>query len=125
VLLRLPYGKFADPCDAFTFEEMPSPPTNDAFLWGNPAFHCALVIAQAQRDGTAPPGYADVDDLPAYVYREGDDMRMQACAEVYLSEAAGNAILEMGCIPVFSYQRRNAVRIGPLQTAAIAKTNGI
>lgn len=116
VLLRLPYGQSADPCDLFAFEEMPTPPRHDSFLWGNPAFLCALVLAQAHRDGEDPPRYADIDDLPAYVFRAGDEMRMQACAEVYLSEAAGESIREAGCIPVLSYQRRNAVRLGPLQT---------
>jgi type VI secretion system ImpB/VipA family protein len=122
VLLRLPYGQSADPCDRFSFEEMPSPPRHDAFLWGNPAFLCALVLAQAYRDGEDSPRYADVEDMPAFVYREGDEMRMQACAEVYLSDAAGESIQKGGCIPVLSYQGRNAVRLGPMQTLAKAKT---
>jgi type VI secretion system protein ImpC len=101
---------------------MPSPPSHETFLWGNPAFLCALVLAQAYRDGEDPPGYADVEDMPAFAYREGDEMRMQACAEVYLSDAAGESIQKGGCIPVLSYQRRNAVRLGPVQTLAKTRT---
>jgi type VI secretion system protein ImpC len=124
VLLRLPYGKDTDPCELFAFEEIFGAPDHTSFLWGNPAFFCARLIAQAySREGAYAPGpFGDIDDLPAYINREGAEATMQACAEVYLSEAAGEAITRAGFIPVLSYQRRNSVRLGPIQTLASAPT---
>lgn len=121
VLVRLPYGEESDPCDLFPFEEMPGAPVHDAFLWGNPAFLCARLLVQAYCENNGQPSpvtYGEIADLPAYIDRQDTETTMQACAEVYLSEAAGEAIADAGYIPVLSYKRRNAVRIGPMQSLA-------
>ena len=47
LLLRQPYGKTSDPIERFSFEEMPGLPGHDSYLWGNPAFGCALLLGQA------------------------------------------------------------------------------
>jgi type VI secretion system protein ImpC len=127
VLLRLPYGKDTDPCDVFPIEEMPRTPAHSDFLWGNPAFLCARALANvAARAGgqPAPVQYVDIDDLPAYILQHGSEQTLQPCAEVYLSASAGDAIAKAGCIPVFSYQRRNKVRIGPIHALAEMPTPG-
>lgn len=89
VLLRLPYGRAADPVEAFDFEELSPERRHEEYLWGNPAFACALLLAQAYAAGgwAMPPGdYLEVADLPAHTYREAGESVLQACAEVYLSE---------------------------------------
>ena len=43
---------------------------------------------------------------------------MQACAEAYLSERVGDAILRHGIMPLLSYQQRNAVRLMRFQSVA-------
>jgi len=123
VLLRLPYGQETDPCELFSFEEMPGAPVHDAFLWGNPAFLCARVLAQAyceDDEHSSPVANGDIADLPAFIDRQDPETAMQACAEVYLAEAVGEAISDAGCIPVLSFKRRNAVRIGPIRSLAIS-----
>ncbi|MEH6875932.1 MAG: type VI secretion system contractile sheath large subunit, partial [Candidatus Competibacter sp.] len=47
VLLRLPYGQKTEPVEQLEFEEMPLGRDPDAYLWGNPAFACARLIAAA------------------------------------------------------------------------------
>jgi len=122
VLLRLPYGEESDPCDLFPFEEMPGAPVHDAFLWGNSAFLCVRLLAQAycENGGQASAvTYGEIGDLPAYIDRQDAEAAMQACAEVYLPESAAEAISDVGFIPALSYKRRNAVRIGPIRSLAM------
>ncbi len=47
MLMRLPYGENTDGIDAFDFEEVIQTGNVKELLWGNPAFACALLIAQA------------------------------------------------------------------------------
>jgi len=51
VLLRLPYGKNSDALQCFEFEErhqaLHQEVAHESYLWGNPAFTCAMLIAAA------------------------------------------------------------------------------
>jgi type VI secretion system protein ImpC len=125
LLLRLPYGTGGEEIDRFEFEELGSRPDHAAFLWGNGAFGCARLIARAflERGWSMEPGdVSDLDDLPAYVYEEGDERRLKPCAEVLLSERSGSAILERGVMPLLSYRDRNAARLLRFQTVAEPST---
>jgi len=121
LLLRQPYGKNSDPIEHFNFEEMPGLPWHEGYLWGNPAFGCALLIGRAfaEKGWEMNPGdELDISDLPAHVWRQDGEAHMQACAEVYLSERAGDAILAKGLMPFLSFKNRNAVRL--LRSQSIA-----
>ena len=43
----LPYGKKTSPLESFDFEEFPDTPVHEDYLWGNPAFAVALLLAQS------------------------------------------------------------------------------
>jgi len=121
VLLRLPYGRDTEPVDAFAFEELGSERRHEAYLWGNPAFACALLIGQAYRArgwSMAPGDVLDVGDLPAHVYEQGGEKRLQACAEAPLTERAATAILDRGIMPFASFKGRNLVRLARFQSIA-------
>jgi len=121
VLRRLPYGSRTDEIDRFEFEEMSGAPDHAAYLWGNPAFACAQLIARSyqERGWSMQPGdHAEIDDLPAHTYHEDGESRMKACAEVYLSERAGEALLNRGLMPFLSFRNRNAVRVMRFQSVA-------
>jgi type VI secretion system protein ImpC len=121
ILLRLPYGERTDATERFAFEELAQQPDHEAFLWGNPAFACALLIAQAfEASGWSmePGDRLDVEDLPAYTYEEDGEPRMLPCAEVFLTERAAEAILNRGIMPLVSYRNRNAVRLMRFQSIA-------
>ncbi|MBW1790563.1 MAG: type VI secretion system contractile sheath large subunit, partial [Deltaproteobacteria bacterium] len=75
-LLRLPYGEACDPVDYFDFEEMPKGSVHANYLWGNPCFACALLLAQAfSRYGwdLRPGVIQDIGGLPLHVYKEQDE----------------------------------------------------
>jgi type VI secretion system protein ImpC len=121
VLLRLPYGQDTEPVDGFGFEELAPDRGHSDYLWGNPAFVCAQLIGQAYTARgweMAPGDILDAGDLPAHVYVEEGDKRLQACAEVYLSEQAATTILDRGLMPLLSFKGRNSVRLARFQSIA-------
>ena len=121
VLLRLPYGKDSDPIAAFPFEEFVGAPVHEEFLWGNPGLAAALLIARAftAKGWDFEPGdEREIGDLPAYTYLQDGEKELQACAEKYLGEQGGNALLAAGLMPVLSHRHRNAVTVMRFQSVA-------
>jgi type VI secretion system protein ImpC len=121
VLMRQPYGKKNDPIDAFPFEELGMAPAHDSYLWGNPAFICGFLLAEAFRaegwDLTAS-GSGELDDLPVYKFIQDGEVTVKPCAEVWLSERAGDRILAQGLMPLLSIKGRGAVRLANMQSVA-------
>lgn len=121
VLLRLPYGAKTESIDSFEFEEQTPVPEHERYLWGNPAFACALLLGRTflERGWAMEPGdLLDIDDLPAHTYSSQGESVMQACAETYLGERAAAAMLERGLIPLISYRNRNSVRVMQFRSLA-------
>jgi type VI secretion system protein ImpC len=120
VLARLPYGAASDPADRFDFEELPKP-DHDAFLWANPAWSLARLLAEGfTRDGwdMSPDAHVDLGPLPAYNYEHKGETRLQPCGEVLMPESTMVALLEQGLMPVVSYRNRNSAVIGRFQSIA-------
>ena len=121
VMLRLPYGKRCDPCQAFAFEEFPGAPEHGQFLWGAGSLAIALLLGRAftQRGWAFEPGdEREIGEMPAYHFTRDGETEMQACAESYLGEQAGQALLAAGLMPVLSHKNRNAVTVMRFQSIA-------
>jgi type VI secretion system protein ImpC len=116
-LLRLPYGSRSDPIEAFRFEEQPATPEHEAFLWGNPALACAVVIARLSEEDV-PADAATITGLPAFVSTIDGESRLQPCAEVGLTERAVDAVLARGIMPLVTLGDRDAARLVRLQSIA-------
>ena len=120
-LLRLPYGPETEATELFQFEEMSSPPLHEDYLWGNPSFACALLMAQAfEGHGWAfrPGVYSEIGGLPLHIYRAEGESRVKPCAEVLLTESAAERILEMGLMPLVSLKDQATVRLVRFQSIA-------
>ena len=117
-LLRSPYGHASDPIGAFGFEEQPPRAEHESFLWGNPAFACAAVMARVLVADDVSSDVGDIANLPAFVVGAGDERRLQPCAEVCLSERAVQAITARGVMPLVSFGDQNAARLIRLQSIA-------
>lgn len=120
VLLRLPYGENGEEIDAFGFEEM-SGRSHEDYLWGNPAYHCARLLAeQFSREQWAmdPGSHLDLGELPAYSYVEDGETKLQPCAELLIPESTMTAMFEQGLMPVISYRNRNTAVLGRFQSIA-------
>lgn len=114
VLLRLPYGKATDSIEQFDFEEADAGHAHEDYLWGHASLAVALLLGRAFEDSAwdmAPGDVLDLEDLPAHTVRRGGEVHMQACAETFLSERAGTALLERGLMPLLSFKNRNAARL--------------
>ena len=121
VLLRLPYGKGVDPIAAFAFEEFTGPPVHEHFLWGCGALAVALLTGRAftARGWDFEPGdEREIGDMPAYSFVQDGEKELQACAEHYLGEQGGNAMLAAGLMPVLSHRHRNAVTVMRFRSVA-------
>ena len=121
VLLRLPYGQRCDPCSAFAFEEFPGAAEHGQLLWGAGSLATTLLIGRAftAKGWDFEPGdEREIGDLPAYHFVRDGESEMQACAEDYLGEKAGQALLEAGLMPVLSHKHRNAVTVMRFQSVA-------
>ena len=121
LLIRLPYGPKTDAVDGFNFEEMTAAQVHEDFLWGNPAFYCAMLIARSfsERGWSMQLGdYLEIDDLPAYIIDKHGEPVLQPCAEVCLSDQAMEKVLNQGIMPFISHRRSNIVRLARFQSVA-------
>ena len=121
LLLRLPYGKATDPLDRFEFDETAGADPAQALLWGHSGVACALLAGLTFRNSGWQmdlDAQLDVEDLPAWVYTEDGQGRMYPCAEAWLGERAGQALLERGLMPLLSRRDRPAVRLMRWQSIA-------
>ncbi len=120
-LLRLPYGKETDPIEEFSFEEVPNIPTHEHYLWGNPAFACALLLAEsfAEEGWKMRPGrHLEIDRLPLHVVRVDGQTEIRPCAEVLITEHTAESILEKGLMPLASMKDQDVVRVVRFQSIA-------
>ena len=120
-LLRQPYGKESEPIDSFPFEELPAPHAHETFLWGNAAFVCAYIFAEAfLAEGWEmnPTGYGEITGLPVFKFQEDGENQVKPGAEAWLSDRAADRILSRGLIPLLSIKGRNAARLASLQSLA-------
>jgi type VI secretion system protein ImpC len=120
-LLRQPYGKESDPVESFPFEEMPADPPHEDYLWGNPALLCAFLIAsefQAEGWEMRPGAGGPVGELPVHKFKADGESKVKPCAEAWLSDRAGDAILKTGLMPVLSIKGRDEVRLPFLRSVA-------
>lgn len=124
VLLRLPYGAATDRVNSFAFEELPPARPHDAYLWGNGALALALLAGLARQQGDddswSLTDALDLDDLPSHIVTTADGERdQQPVAELLLGEAAGQALLARGLMPLLSHRQRNAARLMRWQSVAL------
>ena len=120
-LLRLPYGKQTDPVESFDFEEMPGAPIHQEYLWGNPAFACVQLLAEAfANDGweMRAGAYAEIDRLPVHIYEAEGEKHAKPCAEVLLTERDIEWILDQGYMALDSKRDRDVVRLVRFQSIA-------
>ena len=120
-LLRLPYGKRTSPLESFDFEEFADSSTHENYLWGNPAFAAALLLAQSFTEAAwemRPGTVTEIQNLPLHVDQRDGDSRAKPCAEVLLTEDAVERLIEEGFLPLVSFKNRDHIRIGRFQSIA-------
>ena len=120
-LLRQPYGAGSDSIESFSFDELPDSSAHEAFLWGNSAFLCAHLLADAfaaAGEAMDSAGGGTVGELPVFRFKEEGESAMKPCAEAWLTDRAADVILRQGLIPCLSIKGSDAVRVAGLQSIA-------
>jgi type VI secretion system protein ImpC len=120
-LLRLPYGKETDPIESFPFEEMPGEPAHEDYLWGNPAFVCALLLAQSFSESgwdLHPGQRAELDRLPVHIYQHEGVSEVKPCAEALMTVDTADQIMERGLMPLASIKGKDELRLIRFQSIA-------
>jgi type VI secretion system protein ImpC len=120
-LLRLPYGESTDSTEEFEFEEFGETTDHENYLWGNPAFACAFLLARSFSDygwNLRPGAILDIEGLPLHVYEEEGESKIKPCAEALLTLSTAEAIIEQGIMPLLSYSGSDAVRLARFQSVA-------
>ncbi|HDP24289.1 MAG TPA: hypothetical protein ENN34_02490 [Deltaproteobacteria bacterium] len=120
-LLRLPYGPDTEPIEGFDFEEMAGDPVHEHYLWGNPAFACAYLLAEAfTRSGwdMRPGEVNDVESLPLHVFPEQGESRVKPCAEILLTDEAADIIMDAGIMTLATLKNTDTARLVRFQSLA-------
>ena len=122
IVLRQPYGADSDEIEAFPFEELAGVENlHERLLWGNPAYGCALLLAQSftARGWSMEPGDdLDLEDLPTIMRHTDGESSLQPCAEIALGERGIETLLGIGLMPFVSHRNRNACRLARFQSIA-------
>jgi type VI secretion system protein ImpC len=120
-LLRLPYGKETESTELFNFEEIPDAGAHEDYLWANPAFAAALLLAQtftAQGWDLRPGTLSDITGLPIHIYTHDGEAVTKPCAEVLMTQTAAEEMMEKGFMPLASLKDQPAVRLVRFQSFA-------
>lgn len=127
-LLRLPYGRETEATEEFSFEEMgESPgPQHEWYLWANPAFAVAYLLAQAylQSGWDLRPGESqEIEGLPLHVHKVDGETQIKPCAEVLMTLRIAEKIIDHGPMPLITIKDTGTVRLGVVQSVALPATN--
>ena len=112
-LLRLPYGENTQSIERFSYEEMTQPQDRSHYLWGNPAFACAALLAQGfQKDGwgTKPGAVLELDNLPIHVYTVDGEEEV-TLAEAWLVRPQTEQLVKLGIMPFLCVRGKGALQL--------------
>jgi len=120
-LVRLPYGEDTDPTESFSFEELTEEGRHEGYLWANPCFVCALLLARTFSSSGWEFGrryFLDVEGLPTHVYTSDGVTETKPCAEIAMTHEACDVLIEQGLMPVISFKDTDRVKLGGFQSIA-------
>ncbi len=118
---RLPYGKDTDSTETFSFEEFKELTEHDNYLWTNPSFVCALLLAQSFRKSgwEMSQGFQlSLSGLPTHIYQEDGETKTKPCAEILMTEPICQKLLDEGIMPLISFKNTDRVQLGRFQSVS-------
>jgi type VI secretion system protein ImpC len=119
-LLRVPYGDNTQSIEKFPLEETTSPPDRSHYLWGNPAFGCAALLAQAfQKAGWSckPGAVLELDNLSVHAYSvDGDEVA--TLGEAYLARPQSERLTKLGIMSFLGVRDKGALQLFRFQSVA-------
>lgn len=123
-LARLPYGRDTDPSEVFSFEEFNDLPQHDNYVWCNPAFACSYLLAKSFRKNgweMAENIAREIDGLPMHIFKEDGETKTKPCAEIPMTEAGVQRMIDTGIIPLVSFRDSDKIRIASFQSICLSE----
>lgn len=120
-MVRLPYSSETEPTENFSFEEFSLNYTHDDYLWANPCFACALLLAQSFRKNGWKMGQSflqDIEGIPFHMYKDLDETVIKPGVETIFTQEACEIILENGLMPLLSFRDSDKIRLARFQSIA-------
>ena len=108
-IVRMPYGKKSNSIDSFEFEEMEKTSKHEHYCWANPAFACALLVAENRATGEES---LNIHNLPAHSYKDGGEMVTKPCAEFLMTQKMAEHLTDQGFMPLISMKGQDWIRLG-------------
>jgi len=122
-LLRPPFGENFHPPESLKFEEFAGSP--DGYLWGNPAFACAALLArgfmQSGGWGFQPAQFLSLDSMPMHSYRDADGETLAVCGEGRFATSTSEAIAKRGFMPLLTVRGRDSIELAAIRSLAAEK----
>lgn len=121
LLLRIPYGKNADPCELFPFEEFSanSRPRHEELLWGSAALAGVCAIGEGfSESGWDLHASREISGLPLHVYRVDGESVSTPCIEVLFGERTAERLIDRGITPLMGVRDGDSVILPQLQSIA-------
>ncbi len=122
-LARLPFGEQTEPLETFAFEEFSPSFADKKYLWINPVFACALLLAESfSLNGWEMENKFrhQIDDLPFHIYQENGDTPIKKSMEVVLTTKVCSELLELGIMPIISFQNSDIIRLPRFQSISLS-----
>ena len=120
-LLRPPYGSDTSSIERFDFEEFGDVGAKRAYLWGNAAWACAALLAQAfQKQGWAfKPGAAlDLTELPMHVAPDEDGDQEATVAAAWVDRRLAEPLGKQGFMCLLGVKGGDALQLARFQSLA-------
>jgi type VI secretion system protein ImpC len=117
-LLRGAYGAQTNPVDTFPFEELSESPSDEEYLWGNPAFAVALLVGRAASQSGWSEFDPELGDLPVPLERRDGEVVARPCTEAVLTDRAVDLLLDAGLMPLAAVRDTDFLRLVQLRSVA-------
>jgi len=118
-LSRLPYGQETEPAETFSFEEIGEDFSHEDYLWANPCFVVGNLLANSYSNYGWAMGNSlmqDIEGLPVHVFEKGGETIFKPCAEILMTEAGCDRLMNFGFMPLASFKNTDRVKLTRFQS---------
>ncbi len=119
LLIRMPYGEDTEPTENFSFEEFSTTAEHDDYLWTNPCFAFALLLAHSHSLNGWEMGqslYLEIEGLPALVFDDAGMSKILPGSEFVMTERVCEDILQSGLMPIISFRNSHKIHLARFQS---------
>ncbi len=118
-LARLPFGENTEPLETFSFDELNSFRAVNKYIWTNPIFACAFLLAQSfSRNSWDMEGnfQQQINDLPFYTYQENGETHVKNSLEFTFNQSECINLIDSGFMTFITFQSSDLVRLTRFQS---------